>query len=234
MKTEPKLRPVGFTPPSRCSSLSPPVALHFPPPSPSLPPAIALLILPSPSLPWLTLFPMLLLFSLSQSVCLPCSFSSPSPPQGPTHSSSSFAGALAPSVSVGQQHHQHLCLAAPRLPPPALRQPRLDCPLPPPVHLSLTALLLPPASSLSPPPHPVPPPHLLPPLNPPLPPPPSLISVSLVSQSLLPPPSSPPTSSPLSLTWTPPTSAAPHFLLRTSPPSTALQSSSRPHTPPCR
>ncbi|CAI5993026.1 unnamed protein product [Closterium sp. NIES-65] len=53
-----------------------------------------------------------------------------------------FAGALAPSVSVGQQHHRRLCCAAPRLPPPALRQPLLDCPLPPPVHPSLTTLHL--------------------------------------------------------------------------------------------
>ncbi|CAI5485879.1 unnamed protein product [Closterium sp. Naga37s-1] len=53
--------------------------------------------------------------------------STPASPPSPA-----VARSLAPSVSVGQQHHQRLCLAAPRLPPPALRQPRLDCPLPPP------------------------------------------------------------------------------------------------------
>ncbi|CAI5964733.1 unnamed protein product [Closterium sp. NIES-65] len=102
--------PSLLTSPSRRSSLPPPVAytsparrLHFPLPSPALPPPIALLIVPSPSV---------------------------------------FAGALAPSVSVGQQHHRRLCRAAPRLPPPALRQPLLDCPLPPPVHPSLTTLHL--------------------------------------------------------------------------------------------
>ncbi|CAI5945110.1 unnamed protein product [Closterium sp. NIES-64] len=150
MKTEPKLRPVGFTPPSRCSSLSPPVALHFPPPSPSLPPAIALLILPSPSLPWLTLFPMLLLFSLSQSVCLPCSFSSPSPPQGPTHSSSSCCrwctcaiGECGPAASPAPLSRcsspSPACSppTSPGLPSPTTRPPLPHCPAPPPCQFPL-------------------------------------------------------------------------------------------------
>ncbi|CAI5942156.1 unnamed protein product [Closterium sp. NIES-65] len=136
MKTEPKLRPVGFTPLSRCSSLPSRIALHFPLP--------------------------LLFTSLSRCSSLPSTVVLAPPCYHPAHSPvalsslahpvsptpsllpvSLFAGAIAPSVSVGQQHHQRLCLATPRLPPPALLQPRLDCPLPPPVHLSLTALLVP-------------------------------------------------------------------------------------------
>ncbi|CAI5943096.1 unnamed protein product [Closterium sp. NIES-64] len=136
MKTEPKLRPVGFNPLSRCSSLPSRIALHFPLP--------------------------LLFTSLSRCSSLPSTVVLAPPCYHPAHSPvalsslahpvsptpsllpvSLFAGAIAPSVSVGQQHHQRLCLATPRLPPPALLQPRLDCPLPPPVHLSLTALLVP-------------------------------------------------------------------------------------------
>ncbi|CAI5994806.1 unnamed protein product [Closterium sp. NIES-65] len=125
MKTEPKIRPVGFTPPSRCSSLSPPVALHFPPPSPSLPPAIALLILPSPSLPWLTLFPMLLLFSLSHRWCT-CAIGECGPAASPAPLSrcSSPSPACSPPTSPG-------------LPSPTTRPPLPHCPAPPPCQFPL-------------------------------------------------------------------------------------------------
>ncbi|CAI5523282.1 unnamed protein product [Closterium sp. Naga37s-1] len=127
-----------FTSPSRCAPLPSPVALHFPLPlrftSPSrcasLPPSVALLILPC----WFT--------------CANASYTEGSPFPRTHHStpasppSPAVAGALAPSVSVGHQHHQRRSLAAPRLPLPSLRQPRLECPLPPLVHPSLPALLL--------------------------------------------------------------------------------------------
>ncbi|CAI5489084.1 unnamed protein product [Closterium sp. Naga37s-1] len=119
--------------------LSPPRAASSPLPSPSLPPPV---VLASPSR--CPRFPHPLLVHLRHLSAWGSSITnassshllafprSPSPPQTPTHSSSVVPDSLAPSVSVGQQNHQRFCLAAPRLPPPALRQPRLDCPLSPP------------------------------------------------------------------------------------------------------
>ncbi|CAI5524143.1 unnamed protein product [Closterium sp. Naga37s-1] len=102
-------------------SLPPPIALaspshrpRFPLPSPSLPPPVALASpslcprfpLPSPSLP-----PPIALASPSRRPCFPL----PSPSLPPP-----IASPLAPSVSVGQQHHQRLLLSPPCLPLPPL------------------------------------------------------------------------------------------------------------------
>ncbi|CAI6005408.1 unnamed protein product [Closterium sp. NIES-65] len=194
--TSPSLRlhfPLPSPPlPPPVASTSPSPRLHFPLPSPSLPPPVDFTSLshrPRSPLPSPCSFSRRPLFSGSP--CFPCSFSSLRPPLSvspayslpplppnppPTLPQVVVAGALAPSVSVGQQHHRRLCRAAPRL--PRLLSANLACTalshhpsIPPsPPCTSPTAPSLP-LAALSPPP----PPLLTPP---PLPPPPSLVPYS--------------------------------------------------------
>ncbi|CAI5988915.1 unnamed protein product [Closterium sp. NIES-65] len=129
--------PVAFTSPSR--------RLHFPLPSPSLPPPISLLILPSPSLPRLTLFPLLLRYPPALSVCLPCSFSSQSPPQSPTTSSTiPFTPLPFPSPP------RHSSPSPTPTPPFPFARPPLTCLFHPLTHLVLSHSR---GATLPPPPH---------------------------------------------------------------------------------
>ncbi|CAI5954492.1 unnamed protein product [Closterium sp. NIES-65] len=242
------------------ASTSPSCRLHFPLPSPPLPPPLAFTSpsprlhfpRPSTSLP----SPIARAPPSHPPARSPVALSSPAHPVSPAPSLPSVPLCLSPllilfPLSPPIPHPLFLkfrwctraigeCGAAASLAPlprcsspspPALRQPRLDCPLPPPVHPSLTTL------------------HLshCPPLTIGFPLPSSSSSHSSSSSSPLArivlsgasiaPPSSlfPPHLLASSLTTTSASRAAPRFLLlRTAPASTALHSSSTPSHPALR